>query len=266
MLVGYIRPRVPASHSSGNWYSQQIHQRYPSRARDAAFCRRYLHGLWARHLASCTDCPRLYDVWYKWDLEWGYVLLFLYMFLHLMLLPEMSANASTLQCMRTSSLFSKSPRKGEAQTTKPVLDACDTGKDYCHIKCKVKLNSPHLVPVYDSQETPFNYSTDLDDIGMALPLYGSEIPTGSFAVVTYTLSSYKKETERHLNSNVQFVILVRNCVADLWVCRSCIYAAVYSCLTEYEFDFGYAALLIWERKRHFKFCYVSHMCRMCRVW
>ena len=131
-----------------------------------------------------------------------------------MLLPELSANASTSQRMRTSSLFSKSPRKGAAQSTKPVLDACDTGKNYCSIECKVKVNSPRLVPVYDSRETPFNYSTDLDDIGTALPLYGSKIPTGSFAVVAYTLSSYKKGSEWHLNSNVQFVILVKDCVAD----------------------------------------------------
>ena len=83
------------------------------------------------------------------------------------------------------------------------------------LECKVRLNGPPLVPVYDSRDTPFNYSTDLDDIGTALPLYGSEIPTGSFAVVAYTLSSYKKGTEWYLNSNVQFVVLVKDCIPEL---------------------------------------------------
>ena len=60
----------------------------------------------------------------------------------------------------------------------------------------------------------FNYSSDLDDIGTALPLYGSEIPVGSFAIVAYTLSSFKKGGEWHLNSNVQFVILVKDCAGE----------------------------------------------------
>jgi hypothetical protein len=77
--------------------------------------------------------------------------------------------------------------------TDPVLDLCVL-----------------LVPIYDARHHSFNYATDLDNIESVLPLLGEEVPSGSFAVVGYTMSSFKKGTEWHVNSNVQFVILVKN--------------------------------------------------------
>jgi hypothetical protein len=66
------------------------------------------------------------------------------------------------------------------------------------------------VPIYDARAHLFNYDSDFDHIDKVLPRYEAEIPSGSFAVVAYTLSTYKKGANMHLNTNVQFVILVKD--------------------------------------------------------
>ena len=65
-----------------------------------------------------------------------------------------------------------------------------------------------LVPIYDARNHCFDYAKDLDHIESILPVFGEEIPAGSFAVVGYTMSSFKKGAEWHVNTNVQFVVLV----------------------------------------------------------
>jgi hypothetical protein len=55
-----------------------------------------------------------------------------------------------------------------------------------------------------------NYATDLDQIQSLLPTFDGEIPSGSFAVVAYTMSSFKKAAAWNVNTNVQFVILVKD--------------------------------------------------------
>jgi len=65
-----------------------------------------------------------------------------------------------------------------------------------------------LVPIYDARHHCFDYEKDLDHIESVLPIFGEEIPAGSFAVVAYTMSTFKKGAEWHVNTNVQFVVLV----------------------------------------------------------
>jgi len=64
------------------------------------------------------------------------------------------------------------------------------------------------VPVYDARKHAFNYAGDFDKIAKILPSFDGEVPAGSFAVVAYTLSCYKKAENWHLSSNVQFVIVL----------------------------------------------------------
>jgi hypothetical protein len=66
------------------------------------------------------------------------------------------------------------------------------------------------VPIYDAREHQFDYGNDLEHIDSILPRFEEEILAGSFAVVAYTMSTYKKATKVHLSTNVQFVILVRD--------------------------------------------------------
>jgi len=67
-----------------------------------------------------------------------------------------------------------------------------------------------LVPIYDARQKPFDYAADLDNIASVLPAFTEEVPAGSFAVAAYTMSTFKKSGNWHLNTNVQFVILVKD--------------------------------------------------------
>ena len=65
------------------------------------------------------------------------------------------------------------------------------------------------MPIYDAREHQFDYANDLELIDSVLPRFDGEIPAGSFAVVAYTMSTYKKGPNHHLSTNVQFVILLK---------------------------------------------------------
>jgi len=41
-----------------------------------------------------------------------------------------------------------------------------------------------------------------------LPLFNAEVPAGSFLVVAYTMTAYKKGDVWNLSTNIQFVIVV----------------------------------------------------------
>jgi hypothetical protein len=105
--------------------------------------------------------------------------------------------------------LSKSPEKGQARGTKAILDVTDTGVVYFEPVPFIQLYL-FLVPIYDARQRAFNYGTDLDNIETILPIFDNEIPSGSFAVVAYTMSSFKKGADWHVNTNVQFVILIKD--------------------------------------------------------
>ena len=65
------------------------------------------------------------------------------------------------------------------------------------------------MPIYDAQEHQFDYAIDLEHVDTVLPRFEGEIPPGSFVVVAYTMSTYKKGANHHLSTNVQFVILLK---------------------------------------------------------
>jgi hypothetical protein len=67
-----------------------------------------------------------------------------------------------------------------------------------------------LVPIYDAHERPFDYAKDLPSVDSILPRFEAEVPAGSFMVVGYTMSTFRKAGGYHLNTNVQFVILVHD--------------------------------------------------------
>ena len=65
------------------------------------------------------------------------------------------------------------------------------------------------VPIYDAQQHLFDYANDLEHVDSVLPRFDGEIPASSFAIVAYTMSTYKKAANHHLSTNVQFVILLK---------------------------------------------------------
>lgn len=111
--------------------------------------------------------------------------------------------------IRSSALLSKSPTKGRPGTTKQILDVTDTGGVQLG-QIQRRLNLYYLVPIYDARNRLFDYAKDLDRIDSILPRFDAEVPAGSFAVVAYTMSTFKKTGSYHLNTNVQFVILVQD--------------------------------------------------------
>lgn len=120
-----------------------------------------------------------------------------------------SGTPSAARYVRSPALLGKSPGKGSGRSGKQVLDATDTGKLLQN--CRSTLIILHVsVPIYDARSHQFDYANDLDHVEAVLPLYEAEIPPGSFAVVAYTASTYKKGTNFHLTTNVQFVILVKD--------------------------------------------------------
>jgi hypothetical protein len=66
------------------------------------------------------------------------------------------------------------------------------------------------VPIYDAREHLFDYANDLEHIDSVLPRYDAEIPSGSFAIVGYSMSVYKKADGFSLRTGVQFVILLKD--------------------------------------------------------
>jgi hypothetical protein len=66
----------------------------------------------------------------------------------------------------------------------------------------------YIVPIFDGREHDFNFDDDLQNISDLLPLYESEVPFGSCALVAHTMTSYKKEEKNHLSLNVQWVVIL----------------------------------------------------------
>ena len=109
--------------------------------------------------------------------------------------------------IRSLALLAKTQVSGRA---KQILEVTDTGVIQFAMFVLFAQASP--VPIYDAWEHLFYYAADLDHVDSALPRYEHEIPPGSFAVVAYTMSTYKKGVDFHLNTNVQFVVLVKDFV------------------------------------------------------
>jgi hypothetical protein len=96
--------------------------------------------------------------------------------------------------------------------TKQILDVTDTGVvSYGSIRSNLMFL---LVPIYDARERLFDYAKDLDNVDSVLPRFEAEVPAGSFAVVAYTMSTFRKAGGYHLNTNIQFVILVKDFEED----------------------------------------------------
>ena len=116
---------------------------------------------------------------------------------------------STSHFIRSSALLGKSPKKGQGQFTKQILDVTDTGES-------LQIGQYHFVlilwsvPIYDARRHLFNYAEDLEHVDSVLPKFDGEIPAGSFAIVAYTMSTYQKGSNHHLSTNVQFVILLKD--------------------------------------------------------
>ncbi|KAJ6474033.1 hypothetical protein C8R47DRAFT_1144579 [Mycena vitilis] len=78
---------------------------------------------------------------------------------------------------------------------------------------KTLLAHNDTIPVYDARKTVVNYSTDLGRLDQVLPLFPGEIPSGSFTVVGYTMSSYMglisggSERVPHLGFNILWAIV-----------------------------------------------------------
>ena len=72
----------------------------------------------------------------------------------------------------------------------------------------IRFHRSFSVPVYDAREHTFNFKEDLDNIGAILPTYPHEIPFGSCVIVAHSLTSYGKNGEDHLSTNIQWVVIL----------------------------------------------------------
>ncbi|KAJ7915335.1 hypothetical protein B0H13DRAFT_2455861 [Mycena leptocephala] len=97
------------------------------------------------------------------------------------------------------------PTKSPAKPKSPVKPWTFTSKTL--LACTDK------VPVYDARKTVIDFATDLERLDRVLPTYIGEIPTGSFVVVGYTVSSYKAvlssggDRVPHLGCNIVWAIV-----------------------------------------------------------
>ena len=69
-----------------------------------------------------------------------------------------------------------------------------------------------LVPVHDTQSKAFDFK-HLYKLDKILPSWDDKVPAGSFAVVNYTASTYKKidgakHTDCSISLNVQWVVIL----------------------------------------------------------
>ncbi|KAJ7677840.1 hypothetical protein DFH06DRAFT_1316635 [Mycena polygramma] len=78
---------------------------------------------------------------------------------------------------------------------------------------KTLLAFNDTIPVYDARKKVINFDADLDRLDQVLPLFPGEIPSGSFTVVGYTVSSYMatisggSERLPHVGCNILWVIV-----------------------------------------------------------
>ncbi|KAJ7697471.1 hypothetical protein B0H17DRAFT_1130438 [Mycena rosella] len=98
-----------------------------------------------------------------------------------MISPE---NAKTSDA--TTDRFNRSVPSSMFSTRSPGKPAASTS-GYCF---KTLLAFDDLVPVYDARKTVINFDADLDRLEKVLPAFVGEVPSGSFAIVAYSCSSY----------------------------------------------------------------------------
>ncbi|KAJ7611888.1 hypothetical protein DFH06DRAFT_1345280 [Mycena polygramma] len=83
-----------------------------------------------------------------------------------------------------SSMFSsRSPTKKT-----PTKSSSNASRGSAPVKTLLAYNDP--VPVYDARKTVIDFDADLERLDQVLPLFPGEIPSGSFTIVGYTVSSY----------------------------------------------------------------------------
>ncbi|KAJ7631398.1 hypothetical protein DFH06DRAFT_1140640 [Mycena polygramma] len=79
------------------------------------------------------------------------------------------------------------------------------------VKTLLAYNDP--IPVYDARKKVINFDADLDRLDDVFPLFPGEIPSGSFTIVGYTVSSYMatisggSERLPHVGCNILWVIV-----------------------------------------------------------
>lgn len=62
--------------------------------------------------------------------------------------------------------------------------------------------------MFDAREQAFDINKDLNRMNQLLPRFEGEIPQGSFVIVGYTASVYKKGEQVNLSCNIQWAVLL----------------------------------------------------------
>ena len=124
-------------------------------------------------------------------------------------LLDTKSDSSGVGYIRNPGLLSKSPEKSRTRSTKPILDVTDSGAISSFVLESQTQLKFSVVPIYDASDRDFDYAQDLEVIDDVLPQLDHEVSAGSFAVVAYTMSTFKKAGSWHLNTNIQFVIVVK---------------------------------------------------------
>ncbi|KAJ6481342.1 hypothetical protein C8R47DRAFT_1218504 [Mycena vitilis] len=85
------------------------------------------------------------------------------------------------------------------------------GRRSAPVKTLLAHNDP--IPVYDARKKVINFDADLERLDQVLPLFPGEIPSGSFTIVGYTVSSYMatvsgtSERLAHIGFNILWLIV-----------------------------------------------------------
>ncbi|KAJ7448103.1 hypothetical protein FB451DRAFT_766065 [Mycena latifolia] len=105
--------------------------------------------------------------------------------------------------------FNRSVPSSMFSTRSPGKHAAPSAASTPRVKTLLAYDDP--VPVYDARKIAIDYQADLDRLSKVLPPFTGEIPSGSFAVVGYSCSTYAGT----INSNTQKVPYVG--LNILWV-------------------------------------------------
>lgn len=126
--------------------------------------------------------------------------------------PETSQDSGPSAFLKSSNLVgqaaSSKVSSSERKCLKAILDVTDTGLFHLLSFALLLPNFIFSVPIYDGRGKSFDYNCNLAQVHEMLPLFNAEVPAGSFLVVAYTMTAYKKGDVWNLSTNIQFVIVV----------------------------------------------------------
>ena len=64
------------------------------------------------------------------------------------------------------------------------------------------------MPIFDARHRQFNLQSDLENLGAVLPTFTGKIPFGSCILIAHSMTSYIKDGDANLSTNIQWVVVL----------------------------------------------------------